>query len=308
MTKPSVVFFGTGPVAAKSLELLLDHCEVEAVITKPKPPHHRGAFPVADIANNNNLKTYEVTDKKSLSALVGSAKFESHIGVLIDFGIIVSQDVIDNFEKGIINSHFSLLPEWRGADPITFSILSGQRKTGVSLMLLVESMDEGPLLAVGVKELDGTETVTDLTNELIHLSDALLKKELPRYLSGESQGVEQSKMSEMIPNYPSKPSYSRKIAKQDGILDFSKTAEVLEREIRAFADWPKSRMNLNGIEIVVESAHITKRSGTPGDYEFSKNELVVFCEQDALSIDSVKPAGKSSMPISAFLAGYRKKL
>ena len=306
--KPRVVFFGTGPVAATSLELLLHHCDIEAVITKPKPPHHRGNFPVLDVSATHKLKTYEVTDKQSLSKVISHTKFESTLGVLIDFGIIVGKDVIDSFEKGIVNSHFSLLPEWRGADPITFSILSGQKKTGVSVMKLVEGMDEGPLLTFGIQELDGTETTPSLTDNLIHLSDALLADVLPKYLSGHAKAIEQLEINKQFKDYPKTPSYSRKLTKADGILDFNKPADVLEREIRAFIEWPKSTAKLNNLDIVVTKAHIEARSGNPGIYDVSKNSLLVFCGENALSLDEVKPAGKQAMSIQGFLAGYRDRL
>src|SRR6202000_1513764 len=107
-----------------------------------------------DMAQRLGLPLCTAATRRELGTLFVGASFKSNVAVLIDFGIIVSQSVIDFFPNGIINSHFSLLPEWRGADPITFAILSGQKQTGVSLMLVVEAMDEGPLLAVGEIELD----------------------------------------------------------------------------------------------------------------------------------------------------------
>lgn len=306
--KTSVVFFGTGPVAAQSLELLLNTFDIEAVITKPKPVHHRGEFPVLEIAKKHHLTVHEVTDKISLSKLFKTTEFNSEVAILIDFGIIVTNDIIDYFKKGIINSHFSLLPEWRGADPITFSILSGQKETGVSLMLLVEAMDEGPLLAVGKQLIDTHDTTTSLTQKLITLSDILLQKEVPEYLSGSTNGIEQSKMYTLIPDYPRHASYSRKLTKNDGIFDFNKPAMILEREIRAFKQWPKSKTVLHGNELVITGAHVVDESGIPGTYEIRKNELIIFTSEQALSIDELKPSGKGAMPITAFLAGYKDRL
>lgn len=306
--KISVVFFGTGPVAAQSLELLLNTFDVEAVITKPKPSHHRGEFPVLEIAKKYHLTVHAVTDKKSLSELFQTTQFSSDVAILIDFGIIVTQDIIDYFKKGIVNSHFSLLPEWRGADPITFSVLSGQKQTGVSLMLLVEAMDEGPLLAVGKQAIESDETTMSLTQKLISLSDILLQKEVPEYLLGDTKGIDQSKMHTLIPDYPRAPSYSRKLTKNDGLLDFNKPAVELEREIRAFKQWPKSKTTLHGNELVITDAHVVNEPGNPGSYELRKNELIIFTSKKALSIDELKPSGKPAMPIAAFLAGYKNRL
>jgi methionyl-tRNA formyltransferase len=176
--KPSVVFFGSGPVAAKSLELLLKHQEVEAVVTKPATKNH-----MQSIASD--IPVYAVGNKAELDRLIVSALFSSNLGVLIDFGIIVSQTVIDSFTHGIINSHFSLLPEWRGADPINFSILSGQAKTGVSLMLVDKGMDTGKILTQKTLVLKQDETSTTLTQKLIALSSDLLCVSITRYLKGE---------------------------------------------------------------------------------------------------------------------------
>jgi methionyl-tRNA formyltransferase len=308
MERPEVVFFGSGPVAARSLELLLEDFSVVAVVTKPKPAHHRGSFPVLDLAEAKNLPLFTVRDKHELSALIARRLFRTEVAILIDFGIIVTKDVIDHFPRGIINSHFSLLPEWRGADPITFAILSGQQKTGVSLMLLVEAMDEGPIIGCGVQPLDGTETTPLLTDRLINLSHSLLKHDVPRYLAGETQGAPQEKLAELIPDHPSEPSYSRKLTKQDGELDFRKSAEVLEREVRAFTEWPKSHTKLANIDVIITSASTASLQGNEGDIRIQDKRLFVCCAQDALEIHVLKPAGKQAMTAGAFIAGYKNRL
>ncbi len=306
MTKTSnrIIFFGSGPVAAKSLELLAQTFDIEAVVTKPKPAHHRGTFPVLDSAEGLKLPVHTVSNKAGLSELMATKPFQSKLGVLIDFGIIVSQDVIDYFPLGIVNSHFSILPEWRGADPITFAILSGQEQTGVSLMLLVEKMDEGPLLAQSELEIDPKTTTPLLTDELVDLSAQMLAEVLPIYIVGDIKPYEQ----------PSKPpvSYSRKLTKADGLIDWAKPAGQIEREIRAFIEWPKSQTRLASKEIVVTAASVSPQSAVhspktiPGTVIVQGKDLLVVCGQDSLlSIEKLKPAGKNEMTIQAFLAGYK---
>lgn len=307
MTKPPIVFFGSGPVAARSLELLLNDFDVVAIVTKPKPAHHKGDFPVIDVAEAHKINLHTVSNKRELSELIATKPFKTEVAILIDFGIIVSQDVIDYFPRGIINSHFSLLPQWRGADPITFAILSGQKKTGVSLMLLVEAMDEGPVISVGIQELDGSETTPELTDKLIYLSDALLKEQVPRYLA-DGKGISQDELPRMIPDYPSEPTYSRKLTKEDGLLDFTKPAEVLEREIRAFIEWPKSRTTLAGLDVVITSAEVLDDNGAAGQFSIAEKRLMIFCGKGALAIKQLKPAGKNEMTAEAFVAGYGSKL
>lgn len=302
MPKPRVVFFGTGPVAAKSLELLAEWTDVEAVITKPKPAHHKASYPVLDVADKLRLKVLPVTDKKSLDELIMKNPFQSRIGVLIDFGIIVSQDVIDYFPLGIVNSHFSLLPEWRGADPITFSILSGQPETGVSLMLLVAGMDEGPLLAQATYDLPADITTPQLSEDLIDLSNQSLQHILPLYLEDALKPAPQEQVA--LPGHRT-VSYSRKLSKADSALDFGKTATELEREVRAFADWPKSRTTIGDKEVVITKAHVVDGVGEPGSVWREGKEFGFYTINGILVIDSLKPAGKGEMPAAAFLTGYK---
>jgi methionyl-tRNA formyltransferase len=302
MSKPQVVFFGTGPVAAKSLELLSEWAEVEAVITKPKPAHHKASFPVLELAEKLGLKVLPVTDKKSLSELLATRPVTSQVGILIDFGIIVSQDVIDYFPLGIINSHFSLLPEWRGADPITFSILSGQAETGVSEMLLVAGMDEGPLLAQAAYELSPDITTPQLTEDLIDLSNRQLEHILPLYIEGVIQAVPQEQVAQ--PGHQ-EVTYSRKLSKGDGNLDFSKPAADLEREVRAFAEWPKSRTAIGDKAVAITKAHVIDGNGKPGEIWREGKEFGFYTSDGIFVVDTLRPAGKGEMPVAAFLAGYQ---
>jgi methionyl-tRNA formyltransferase len=298
-----IVFFGSGPVAAESLRLLAEYCDIEAVITKPRAEHHKGDVPVLALAKQFDLPIFTVTNKATLNELFDTRPLQSRLAVLIDFGIIVSQQVIDYFPLGIINSHFSLLPEWRGADPITFSILSGQTRTGVSLMLLTAGMDEGPLLSQATYDLERNTTTPLLTQDLIELSDAQLQTILPLYVEGRIQMVSQSEASI---SEVQEPTYSRKLTKEDGLLDWRKPAIVLEREIRAFIEWPKSRAQFGSLDAVITASHVIDAEGSTGQTAIVNKHPVVYCGQQALAIDRIKPAGKKEMTGEAFLAGYKR--
>jgi methionyl-tRNA formyltransferase len=302
MSEP-IIFFGSGPVAAESLHLLHEHCTIEAVITKPRAAHHKGDVPVITLAEELGIQTYTAINKRTLDELFRTISLESKLAILIDFGIIVSQKVIDYFPLGILNSHFSLLPEWRGADPITFSILSGQKRTGVSLMLLTAGMDEGPILAQSDYDLDEHITTPKLTNDLIQLSDKQLQVILPLYLEGNAIPMPQEVI---ISNDNKQPTYSRKLSKEDGYIRWSKPAEIIEREIRAFLEWPKSRATINGLEIIITSAHVVDETGIPGATAITNKTPIVYCQEKALALDMLKPAGKKEMTGEAFLAGYKK--
>lgn len=305
MERPKVVFFGAGDVAASSLRLISQDFDIEAVITKPRPSHHHGKWHVTETAQELGLPIIEAANKKAVSEVVATANFRSEVGILIDFGIIIEQKVIDSFNKGIVNSHFSLLPQWRGADPITFSILSGQNKTGVSLMLLVEAMDEGPLIAVGEADVNlDTITTPELTQNLIGLSYILLKDILPKYLNDDILSAPQTKVANSV-GYSATPTYSRKLTKEDSILDFTKSATQLEREIRAFAGWPKSRTMLNNHAVIVTKAHAVDGQDEPGTLWQIDRNLGIYCSRGVLMIEKLKPAGKNEMSVDAFLNGYQ---
>jgi methionyl-tRNA formyltransferase len=290
----SIVFFGSGPVAAKSLKLLSENFRIEAVITKPATINEMSTvLPRA-------APVYSVGNKRGLDELVTKQAFKSHLAILIDFGIIVSQTVIDAFPLGIINSHFSVLPEWRGADPISFAILSGQKTTGVSLMLLDEGMDTGKILVTKSLPVEPTDTTPTLTDKLILLSDSLLTEYVPKYVAQEVKPRNQS--------HPERATYSRKLTKDDGLIDWTKPAAVIEREIRAFIDWPKSRTMIAGKEVIIISAHVVAETGKPGSTEVRDKELIIFCGESALSVDELKPAGKNKMTSEAFLAGHKHLL
>jgi len=298
--KISIVFFGSGPVAARCLELLLQHFNVEAVITKPKPPHHKHDIPVLQLAQKHNLPTLVASSKKELDIVISTNNFASKLAILIDFGIIVSKHVIDAFPLGIINSHFSLLPQWRGADPITFAITSGDTKTGVSLMMIDEGMDTGKILTSRTLHISKAETSVTLTERLVKLSDDLLAEYTPRYIAGEVTPKNQP--------HPSRATYSRKLTKQDGTIDWTLPAEQIERNIRGYIEWPGSRTTINGLDIIITAAKVTDLQGKPGTHAVHGKELIIHAGKGALSIESLKPAGKKEMPVTAFLAGYSKNL
>lgn len=302
MTKTSetVVFFGSGPVATESLQLLRQKFKIEAVVTKPRPAHHHGRVPVLSFCEERRIPLYTVNNKLSLDELIITKPFQSKLAILVDFGIIVSKLVIDYFDLGIINSHFSLLPLWRGADPITFSILNGERQTGVSLMLLVAKMDEGPLLAQEAYKISKKTTTPQLTKGLTKLSYQLLSKTIPDYLKGSAKPYAQ--------NRSMNATYSRRLTKEDGVLDWSKSAETLEREIRAFIGWPNSRTKLADKEVIITQATVHKRGGKPGSIIVDTKRLLICCGAHSLEIKRLKPAGKREMSASAFLAGYGRAL
>jgi methionyl-tRNA formyltransferase len=295
----SFVFFGSGPVAAESLRLLMSNFKIEAIVTKFTTKSE-----MEKIANGTPVLC--VSDKKELSELIAEQKFKSKVGVLIDFGIIVGQDVIDYFELGIVNSHFSMLPELRGADPISFAILEGRKTTGVSLMLLVQAMDEGPLLVAKEIEVTDTDDANTLSTKLIQLSYDLLAENIPKYVSGKTKPEPQDTKT-------TTPTYTRKLTKQDGVIDWNKDALTIEREIRAYIEWPKSRTKLGLVEVVITKAHSmpsNSQESKPGDIKIVPeiNLLSIECKNGSLYVEKLIPAGKNEMDCSSFINGYKDRI
>jgi len=306
--RPKIVFFGSGPVAASSLELLLQHATIECVVTKPQPPHHHGSFPVIELCQRQNLKMYTPANKVELTTLVASQHLSSVLGVVIDYGIIIEQTVIDYFAHGIVNSHFSLLPALRGADPISFAVLSGQPQTGVSLMVITAGLDEGPILTHGTYDMPPSITTPSLTGQLILLSDQLLCDTLANYHAGSITALSQTEYAAAHGLSP-QPSYSRKLTKADGHLDFNKPASVLEREIRAYLDWPRSRTTLAGKDVIITAATVLPPGPHPPSTVYVEDSnLIIATAQGDLQIDSLQPAGKKQMTAQDFLAGHRHLL
>jgi methionyl-tRNA formyltransferase len=284
----SIVFFGSGPVAAKSLEFLAKHFSIEAVITKAIPAHHKGTAPVEELVKNTDLPILFASNKTELDELFATHTFDSSLGIIIDYGVIVSKNIIDTFGHGILNSHFSLLPEWRGADPITFSILSGQKKTGVSLMIIEPTMDTGKLIAQKSLVIDPQDTTPILTDRLINLSNEMIAEYVPAYQAGEIKPRQQP--------HPDRATYSRKLTKEDGIIDWKKPAHQIECEVRAYRGWPGSRTTILSKSIIVTKSHVSSEQKTPLD---------ILCGDGAyLSVDElIAPSGKT-MNAQAFLNGY----
>ncbi len=304
-----LVFFGNERLAtgvtteAPVLRALVEAgYKVEAVYANHEDPisHQKRDLEISKVAQEFNIPVILPGNKIPLAEKL--KKHPADVAVLVAYGKIVPQAVIDMFPKGIINIHPSLLPLYRGPTPIESVILAGDNKTGVSLMMLSQEMDAGPILAQRTVHLNGRESKQDLADKLLGLGKELLIETLPKYITGDIKPRKQS--------HPSRATYTQKINKQDGQIDWTKPAAQIEREIRAYADWPKSRTILGKTEVIITKAYVVPSNHSqlkPGDIEVVKEAkaLMVECGQDCLYIESLKPAGKSEMTAEAFLAGYK---
>lgn len=216
-------------------------------------------------------------------------KHTSDVGILVAFGKIVSQEIIDLFPNGIINIHPSLLPLHRGSTPIESVILDGSAETGVSIMKLEKGMDSGPVYAQATIKLSGHETKQELADKLSVLGSKLLIKNLAKILDGSLKP---------IPQDDTQATYDSLIQKSDGIINWQKESSQIEREVRAYLGWPGSKTEINGHKITITEAHVVDQPEDPLDIKCSDNKY--------LSVDElIAPSGRK-MISKDFINGYLK--
>lgn len=297
-TSKTIIFFGTDEFSAASLrELIAKGFTIGAVVTKPDSHQGRGrkltASVVKQIAEANNIPVWQPLRVDALTEHIqklsknGTAK---PIGVLVSYGKLIPQAIIDLFEPGIINVHPSLLPKYRGPSPIETAILNGDTETGVTIMQLTKQMDAGPIYSQLTVPLLDIETTPDLEAQLAELGAQQLGLTLPAIMNGTIQPT---------PQDDAIATYCQLLTKDDSVLDCSTlTAEQAERRIRAYLRFPKSKLTVAGHAIVATSAHVTNTHSSPLD--------IACIDGRFLSIDElIGPSGRT-MSAAAFLNGYSK--
>ncbi|MGA3150775.1 MAG: methionyl-tRNA formyltransferase [Candidatus Saccharimonadales bacterium] len=288
-----LVFFGTESFSAPSLEkLLAAGWPVAAVVTKPDSHGGRGQKlltpKVKEIAQQYGIKVWQPAKVSEIDAKIAALK-PTH-GILAAYGKLIPQSTIDLFPGGIINVHPSLLPKYRGPSPIETAILANDPTTGISLIRLSAGMDEGPVYTQEIVKLDGTEDRFSLSADLAQKGANLLLDRLSAIIGG---------WLTPKPQVGAEASYTKLLEKVDGLMDFEhKTAEQLEREVRAYLGFPKSRAKQYGSDIVVTKARVAQSK--------SDGSLVIKCRDSFLEIlELIAPSGRT-MSGTDFLHGYKK--
>ena len=292
-TSKTIVFFGTDEFSAASLrELIAKGFTISAVVTKPDSRKGRGrelAKPIVkEIAEANNIPVWQPLDVRAIAEHV--EKLHDPIGVLVSYGKIIPQSIIDLFKPGIINVHPSLLPLYRGPSPIESAILHGDTETGVTIMQLSAGMDAGPIYSQITVPLIDVETAPDLEVQLGELGAQELGLTLPAIMNGTVQPTPQN--DEIA-------TYCKLLSKEESLLDTQAlTAEQAERHVRAYLAFPKTKVTVAGQQIVVTKAHVSTSSSTPLDIECADGRF--------LSVDElIGPSGKA-MNAQGFVNGYLK--
>lgn len=302
MTKP-IVFFGTEDFSLNALRALVEaKFTIALVVTKPDSPQGRGHQVTPPAVKSYALEQgIAVLQPQKLAEIAEPvSQLDNPAGVLVSFGKIIPQSIIDLFHPGIINVHPSLLPKYRGPSPVEAAILNGDSETGVSIMQLSAKMDAGPIYDQQTVPLRHDETGPLLLDHLGDLGIDRLVTLLPDILNGSLQPT---------PQDDSAASYCHIIHKTDGIIDWTQPAVVIERKIRAYAGWPQCRTLFGQIEVIIARAHVVSMGpATPGKLMIEKDRLFVGTGTEWLEIIQIKPLGKKEMPVKAFLMGYKQKL
>jgi methionyl-tRNA formyltransferase len=305
-TSKTVVFFGNERLAtgvsttAPTLQALIKAgYHVAAVVANFERAVSRSArdLEIAAIAEQHGIPV--LLPNKPADIADELRAFNADAAVLVAYGKIVPQSVIDRFSGGILNIHPSLLPLHRGPTPLESVILDGSTETGVSVMQLAAKMDAGPVFAQRTVPLTGKETKQELADRLISIGANMIIDVLPTVLDGSANPK---------PQHDAVATYDNLIDKTVGVIDWTKSAAQLERQIRAYAVWPKSHTQLAGKDVAITSAKIIKQSGAPGQISINGTSLIVHCGQDSLEITSLTPAGKKEMTAESFINGHKELL
>jgi methionyl-tRNA formyltransferase len=302
-----IVFFGTPAFAVPTLQRLLDSAHpVVAVVTQPDRPRGRGQrvsdSPVKSLAQTRALPILQPTrlrDPLFAEALRG---LNPDLGVVAAYGKLIPEETLVVPRHGMINVHASLLPRWRGAAPIQWAIAAGDGRTGISLMKMDEGLDTGPVFSRAEIEIRPDETSETLHERLSVLGADLLRRDLPAFVAGELKPVPQP--AEGVTLAPM-------IEKEDGLLDFARSAVELERRVRAFTPWPGAFVHLRhedaAMLLKVHRARVddAKTSARPGTIvSTSGGEIAVATGMGVLALREVQPEGRRRMTAAEFLAGH----
>ena len=303
-----VVFMGTPDFAVGTLEAIVGagH-EVAAVVTQPDKPKGRGGVmamsPVKECALSHGLTVLQPLKARNPEFIEEIKAINPDVIVVVAFGQIIPSEIIHMPKFGCINVHASLLPKYRGASPIQWTVLDGCEYSGVTTMLMDEGIDTGDILETATVKLDERETGGSLFDRLSLVGAKLLVETLDKAEAGQLHPVKQD---------DSQSSYVRMIDKSFGLMDFTQPVEVLERKVRALNPWPSAFTHMDEKLLKIWDATVIKDSSVKaGDYGKVKTDgktcFMVACDGGYLSVNELQLEGKKRMKVEDFLRGYSIK-
>jgi methionyl-tRNA formyltransferase len=293
-----IIFFGTPRFAGKALQALIDNgYNVVGVVTQPDKPVGR-----KQELQKSSVKILAESNSIPVISLERLADLKPDLGILFAYGEIIPELVLEVFPKGILNIHPSLLPKYRGSSPVQAAILNGDEITGVSIIKLDNIMDHGPIVAQQEVVIKKDETAEKLLDRLAEVGTKLLIKILPDYMEGRI---------ELQPQDDSQASYTRRVNRRDGQINWRRSAVQIERQFRAFHPWPGVYTHWGKKRL-----KITKLGQFRGDFEQNltpgtvflgpDSQLLVACADEAIVLEIVQLEGRKEVDGRDFLNGNKE--
>ena len=301
-----IIFMGTPDFAVPSLQRLYasgpaQAWEIVGVVTQPDRPAGRGKkllpSPVKAVALAHDLPVFQPGRlRREPDTIDALRQLAPDLMVVAAYGQILPRSVLEIPCFGCINVHASLLPAYRGASPISAAILDGLDETGVTIMLMDVGMDTGPVLAQARQPIHADDTTESLSARLAEQGADLLVDTLPRWLSGDLAPLDQADL-------PGAVSTCSLVKKDDGRIDRTQPAAVIERMTRAYAPWPSAFTLWQGQNFKIGRARVVPGTAEPGVVVSTAYGPAVGAGQDLLLLQDVQPAGKRMMDVQSFLNG-----
>ena len=306
-----IIFMGTGVFASIVLQKLINSgLELFAIITQPDKPSGREQdiifSPVKNLAVEKNLDVYQPKSLIKADGFVLVDSLAPDLIIVADYGKIIPKNILDLPKFGTLNIHPSLLPKYRGSSPLQETILRGDKEIGVTIILLDEEMDHGQIVGQEKLEIGSQKySLAELRQKLAELGGDLAIKVLPDYLSGKIKPIAQDH---------GRATYTKIIVKEDGKINWEKSAKEIDCQLRAYGEWPGSwtewennskKCKLKIIEAEISGSDLP--SGViPGTVYIQNNNLMVQCGKNSLIIKSLQLEGKNKISSQEFLRGHSK--
>ncbi len=299
-----VIFMGTPDFAVGTLKsLIASEHEVTAVVTQPDKPKGRGKAmqfpPVKEVAVEAGIPVLQPRRVREPETVEAIRNIEADVIVVVAFGQIIPKEILTMKKYGCINVHASLLPKYRGAAPIQWAVIDGEKESGVTTMQMDEGLDTGDMLLKAVVPLEKEETGGSLFDKLSSTGAGLLLETLAGLEKGTILPEKQGE---------SPTAYAKMLKKEMGLIDWTKSAEELERLVRGLNPWPSAYSHLNGKTLKIWQAEVEERDSEnePGTVVcVSKDGFGVQTGKGILKIRELQLEGKKRMDAGAFLRGYR---
>ena len=295
-----IIFMGTPDFAAASLEALIaSRHEIQAVVTQPdKPKGRKGELtpsPVKVIAKREGIKVYQPLKVRDEDFVKTLRAYNPDVMVVVAFGQIIPLSILKMPKYGCVNIHGSLLPKYRGAAPIQWAVLDGEKETGITTILMDEGIDTGDILLKKTIKIDADETSGSLFDKLMALGAKTILETLDELEKGSLTPTKQGE---------SPTAYAKMLTKAMGLIDFTRSAKELDCFVRGMDPWPSAYTLLAGKTLKLWKVRAVEKSGKAGSViEIGKESFTIACGEGAIEVLEVQLEGKKRMSAGDFLKG-----